>query len=182
MSIALLFWITVKIEGLLGGFLQSVIGADNYIPGFGIVVSFLLIILTGSLVSNYITRRFIQFFLDQFGRIPFVKAIYGPLKDLMQLFGDESAKEKMKRVVWVEFDSRSGKRLGLVTRDTFDDLGLEEETEDYIAVYIPLSFMLGGYTILVHKSKVTEADFPVDKALKLAITGWVHIDNKSSEK
>jgi uncharacterized membrane protein len=172
-SLGVLSWITSKIEGMLGGFISSIIGEDNYFSGLGLIISFLLILLVGSLVSNYITKRFVNYILDLFGRIPFLRTIYGPVKDLMSLFGGADSTSNMKRVVWVEFDQNSGRRLGLVTRDRFDDLNLSEETVDYIAVYIPLSFMFGGYTTLIHKSKIRTSDIPVEQALKLAITGWV---------
>ncbi|MCB9091283.1 MAG: DUF502 domain-containing protein [Halobacteriovoraceae bacterium] len=133
-------------------------------------------------MSNYVTRRFVTFLLDQFERLPLIKSIYSPVKDLVTLFGNQDAKSKMKRVVWVEFDPHSGKRLGLVTREHFSDLGLENDTKDLIAVFIPLSFMLGGYTVLVHKSKIKETNIPVDKALKLGITGWIHLEKDKKEQ
>mgnify|MGYP000411473184 CR=1 FL=1 len=68
--------------------------------------------------------------------------------------------------------------VGLVTRDHFTDIPEFSEKnfvpdQELIAVFIPLSYALGGYTVLVNKNKVKKLDIPVEKALSLAITGWV---------
>ncbi len=68
--------------------------------------------------------------------------------------------------------------LGLVTRDDFHDLPLGPYTEGRVAVFIPFSYGLGGYTILVDRSRLTEVDMPTEKAMSLAITGWVKVAPK----
>lgn len=42
-----------------------------------------------------------------------------------------------------------------------------------IAVFIPFSYGFGGFTVLAYPEAIREAGIPADKALQLAITGWV---------
>ncbi|MNT99862.1 hypothetical protein D3C72_2428260 [compost metagenome] len=69
-----------------------------------------------------------------------------------------------------------------MTRDHFRDLpAIEAHAEDRISVYIPMSYGLGGFTILVPRSKATPVDMPIEKAMSLAITGWVKADKQDTE-
>jgi uncharacterized membrane protein len=64
--------------------------------------------------------------------------------------------------------------LGLVTREELEEL----PGTNLIPVYIPLSYMLGGFTILIEKDKVKKVDIPVDQALKLSLTAWIKVKDK----
>ncbi len=79
----------------------------------------------------------------------------------------------MKKVVLVRLDKIGVECIGLVTREEFSDLPLGSVPDSKIAVYIPMSYMLGGFTTLVDRDQVTPLDIPVEKAIKLAITGWI---------
>lgn len=164
-----------KAEGLFGDQLKKLLGPSLYIPGLGILISIILIISVGILVSNFLTGRIVKFFMDQFERVPFIKAIYNPLRDLMSLFGG-SAHNKMKKVVMVKFDKLGFECLGLVTREEFSDLPSGTIEQGFVAVYIPMSYMLGGFTAILPRQAIREVDIPVERAIKLAITGWIKAD------
>lgn len=148
-------------------------------PGMGILSSMLIILGVGFLLNNFLTVKLFTYVEAQFSKVPFVKTIYGPLKDLMGLFASNS-NENMKRVVLVEFPQFETKLMGLVTRDSFSDVPEMGIGEDKISVYIPGSYILGGVTVLVPRTNVTELDIPVDRAMKLAITGWIHSKNQNN--
>ena len=116
--------------------------------------------------------------MNQFEKVPLIKAIYNPLKDLMSLFGSGSS-NTAKKVVLVDLDKVGIRTIGLVMREEFDDLPVGTFADDMIAVYIPMSYMLGGFTTLVPRSSVVEVDIPVEKAIKLAITGWIKADKNA---
>ena len=69
------------------------------------------------------------------------------------------------------------KVLGLVTCKEFKD---EEAlaNKNIIAVYLPMSYQLGGYTVFISKEKVEEIDIPVDRALSQTLTGWIQSKNQ----
>lgn len=172
LSVYLLIVVLTKAEGLFGRLIKNLFGPDLYIPGSGIVVTILLMIIVGGLVSNFITGSVINFFIKQFERVPLIKVIYNPLRDLMSLFAG-SGQEEMKKVVMVDLGNNGMKSIGLVTREEFDDLPAGTLSPDMVAVYIPMSYMLGGFTTLIPRDRVQEVDIPVERAIKLAITGWI---------
>ncbi len=171
LTLYLLFWITARVDDIFGAPISRLMG-DHYIPGLGLIIGFLGILLVGVSVNNFVSKHFLEWLERRIQTLPFVKTIYNPLRDVMNLFGAE-ASSKMKRVVLIELIPGSGlKGIGLVTRDRFQDLP-EAHFKDLIAVFVPYSYALGGFTLLVPKSQVTEIDIPVEKAMQLAITAWV---------
>lgn len=171
----LLIWISVKVESLFGSSLEWALGKELYIPGLGILMTVALIFLVGLLLSNYLTASLLTWLTGFMERVPLIKAIYNPLKDLMGLIpGKSSGKNKPQRVVLVPVEALGGEALGLVTREDIDEV----PGENLVSVYMPLSYMLGGITILVPKEKLKKVDMPVDQALKLSVTAWIKASDK----
>jgi uncharacterized membrane protein len=175
LTIYLLVVISTKAESLFGSLIKDFLGPQLYIPGSGIVLTIAAIIGVGILVSNFITGSIIKWGISKFEKVPFIKAIYNPLRDLMSLFAG-GGEDKMKKVVMVNFEKLGFRSLALVTRDEFSDLPKGTVADDHIAVYVPMSYMLGGFTAIVPRSNVVEVDIPVEQAIKLAITGWIKAD------
>ncbi|MEI7973460.1 MAG: DUF502 domain-containing protein [Bdellovibrio sp.] len=164
----------VKIfENLLGEPLRDILPA--YVPGLGLVITVALIYVFGLLLNNLIAGRVLGMLEQRFNAVPFIKAIYSPLKDLMNLFSKKEGPE-MNRVVLVRLGDQDAYAMGLVTRESFKDLEMAPFAEGKVAVYFPFSYGLGGYTFLVPKTSIREVNIPVDKAMSLAITGWVKVD------
>jgi uncharacterized membrane protein len=158
-------------EGLMGSTIERFFPAIYY-PGLGFLLTIILIFILGFLLNNLLTAGIFGTFEHQLEKVPFIKAIYSPLKDLMNLFTHNGAKG-LKSVVLVDMGPGEIKALGLITRDSFHDLSLNEHMDGRVAVFIPFSYGLGGLTLLIHRSKITEIDMPAEKAMSLAITGWV---------
>jgi uncharacterized membrane protein len=178
-TLYVLLVILTEAEGIFGRIIKDHLGSSLYIPGSGILLTIILMVTVGLLVSNFITGSVINFFITQFERFPIIKAIYNPLRDLMSLFSGGS-QDSMKKVVLVELDKLGFSAIGLVTREEFGDLPDGLIGDDKIAVYIPMSYMLGGFTTIIERSKVKEIDMPVEKAIKLAITGWIKADKSGA--
>lgn len=175
----LLIWASYKIESLFGSTLEWMIGQWLYIPGLGIVVTLLFIFLVGLLVNNYITGRFFSWLTNTLEKVPLIKVIYNPLKDLMALIpGRSSEKDKLQKVVLVPLEGMGVEVMGLVTREELNEI---PNSSHLIAVYIPLSYMLGGITVLIPREKVKKIDIPVDQALKLSVTAWIKAKDKDKE-
>ncbi len=159
------------VDSFLGDGLRQILPV--YIPGLGFLITIVLIMLLGLLLNNLIAGGIFQNLETKLTRIPFVKAIYSPLRDLMNLFSKGGGPGGLQKVVLVDMDNGI-RAMGLVTRESFADVpAIEQNAGDRIAVYIPMSYGLGGFTLLVPRTKVTPLDMPIEKAMSLAITGWV---------
>lgn len=178
LTIYIVYQAVVILENMLGTFLRYFL-QETYVPGLGLSLTLISIFIFGLILNTYVTQRLLKLFEQRLNRIPFVKAIYSPLRDLMNLFSRKDEKD-LKSVVLVQIGE--ARMIGLVTRDTFNDLSLGPITEGKVAVYVPFSYALGGYTFLMPKSSIQKVDVPIEKAMSLAITGWVKTEHQTNEE
>jgi uncharacterized membrane protein len=177
-TIYIVYSAVIILENLLGQFLRPLLSDRYYIPGIGFIVTLSLIFGFGLMLNSFLLSRFVSSFEKKLTAVPFIKAIYSPLRDLMNLFNKSESPQEMGSVVLVKMGDSEAQAMGLVTRETFHDLPLKGAADGKIAVYFPLSYGLGGFTFLVPKENVQEIDIPIEKAMSLAITGWVKADKK----
>jgi uncharacterized membrane protein len=175
-TLYLLFWIVSVMENLIGKVLRLVLPESFYIPGFGVIATFALIFCFGLLLNNFVLSELVEQAEQKLKSIPFFKAIYSPLRDLMNLFSKNN-NSNMKKVVLVHFGNDL-KIIGVVTREDFSDMPSNLQNKNLVSVYCPWSYGMGGFTLLVAKDKLEELDMPIERAMSLAITGWVKTDSK----
>ncbi len=171
-TLYLLAWVIGMAEGLFGDPLRDALPAAFYVPGFGVALALLLVFFVGLLVNNYVASRFVNWLEDSLQKVPFIKAIYNPLRDVMNLFAQDAG-SGLKRVVLVELPGPGVRVLGLVTREAFDEFGPGAVPQGHVAVFIPYSYAVGGFTVLVPKTQLREVDIAPEKAMQLAITAWI---------
>lgn len=177
-TIYILYSAIIILENFLGSVLRQI--WPGYIPGIGLILTLVLIFLFGLLLNNLIAVRFVSWLERRLASVPFIQAIYSPLRDLMNLFSKKDTNSKQS-VVLVKVGESGAFAMGLVTRENFSDLPIEKQATDRVAVYFPFSYGLGGYTFLVPRESVTEINIPIEKAMSLAITGWVKVDQAKSK-
>jgi uncharacterized membrane protein len=166
-------------ENFLGGLIKSIIPPEQYIPGLGFALTIALIFLFGLLLNNLILQTLLRKLEEALKSIPLIKAVYSPLRDLINLFSNKKGKQ-LQSVVLVKWGAEGPFSVGLVTRDTFEEYPSLSK-QSLIAVFIPFSYALGGNTMLFKKSQVEPINIPVEKAMQLAITGWVRSDIHETE-
>jgi uncharacterized membrane protein len=171
LTIYVVVWLATTAESILGGPLRAVLPQSRYWPGLGLAVAFLLILLVGVLVDAYVVRRLFRFGESLLARIPIVKTIFGALKDFTRFLPASGKGQGLKRVVLWQF---GGARLiGFVTEDHLNPRLFGEGGEDTVAVYFPMSYQIGGYTLYLHKSALEETQLSVEEAMRLVLIGGV---------
>ena len=163
------WWLARTAEGLMRGAITLFVPPDQYRPGMGILAGLLLLFIIGSVVNAYIVRRAISVWEEFLGRIPLVKTVYSAVRDVTRLLpSGEGRRDLQSVVVWRVGEARF---LGFVTRDGLPELEKQAGGVDLVAVYFPLSYMLGGVTVYLPKTAVEHIDMPVEAAMRLALTG-----------
>jgi uncharacterized membrane protein len=170
-TIYLIEWIITSLENMVGKILSFLLPSGYYITGLGFLGALLLIFLLGLVLNNLVLQEVVTRLEKKLKEVPFIKAIYSPLRDLMNLFS-KSSEQSLKSVVLVNLGNGT-KMMGLVTRDTFEDLPLDNLNEKMVVVYCPLSYSVGGFSYLVPTNQIEPLNIPIEKAMSLAITGWV---------
>jgi len=165
----LLWWLGTSVESLLHQVIILFVPEDEYRPGMGIVAAVLLLIAAGTLVNAFIVRRVLAAWERLMDRIPIVKSVYGAVRDFVQMLPASGERRELRRVVLVRFGDAAA--IGFVTRDDAAELGLGPAGEDAVAVYFPMSYQIGGYTLLVPRARVEPLDLPIESAMRMVLTG-----------
>lgn len=163
-------------ENVLGNLMRRILPSSVYFTGFGFLTTMILIFLLGLMLNNWVTAGLLRRLQEKLTEVPFIKVVYSPLRDLMNLFSKGHHQNALKNVVFVKL-ADGVQILGLVTRDQFTDLAADVTiSSEKVAVYVPMSYGLGGYTLLIDKSQIETVNLPVEKAMSLALTGWIKTD------
>jgi uncharacterized membrane protein len=156
-----------------------------YIPGMGTVLSLLILLFVGIFVNTWIVQALLRRAGEAFDRIPMVKSIYGSIRDLMGFFASKEGKKTAQVVIVTLGDPKSPvspRALGLLTREDFSDLPSGfTDGRDVVAVYIPLSYAMGGFTTLVPRSAIRHIDMNMEEAMRFAITAGMAIKPASEQ-
>jgi uncharacterized membrane protein len=169
-TIAILWWLGVTAERTLGGAIRWVLPEEWYVRGMGIAAGIIVIFLFGVLMNIYGVPKLIHLGETIIGRIPLVKTVYGAVRDLLGFFSRSGREGPVSQVVVVTFGDSGIKAVGLLMRDTFEDLPEGLGGEDYVVVYFPQSYQLGGMLLLVPRANVTAVDMNLEDALRFIVT------------
>lgn len=151
--------------------LRPVIGSF-YVPGLGLVFGILIILVIGFLVSKPRVRKLLSFAELPFTNLPVVKSIYSSLKSFADYFSP-AGKQAEQSVVILRMPGHPLEIVGLITRRSFADLPAGFLPGERVAVYLPMGYMIGGYTVFVPTEWVQPIDMSVEEAMRSSLIAWM---------
>jgi len=153
------FWLVLS-------YLDGAIGFP--IPGLGLLLTLLLILLIGFLLSNVLGQAALDAFENAIKQLPVVSLLYSSLKDLLGAFvGD---KKSFDRPAMVSLDTEGRVRVfGFVTCEKFDDIRLK----DMCSIYLPQAYNFAGNVLIVPKSAVELVDADPAQFMAFIVSGGV---------
>ena len=137
-------------------------------PGMGFLVTICGIFLIGLFASNFVGKKLFGILDKILNKVPFVKMLYGAIRDLVEAFAGE--KKKFDKPVLVTLGvGCDAKVVGFVTRENLDNLGLK----DHVAVHLPQSYNFAGTVLFFPKEAVKPLDIESSEAMTLIVSGGV---------
>lgn len=183
-TLYVLWWLATTAERSLGGVarwaLESTVGEGYYVPGTGVVLGFALVFAVGVVMRAVLVRRIVSWFEHLLERLPLVKTIYGPLKDLMRFVASGESEESFNQAVRIDFEDGRTSMMGLVTREDAAPVS-KIDGDDRVVVYLPMSYQLGGYMLVLPRERVTELDISVEDVLRTTLTAGMSIAGDSKD-
>lgn len=147
------------------------------IPGLGLVILAVFIVLIGLLGSTIIFRPLIAIAEKLIKKAPLIKDIYSAIKDLLSAFVGN--KKKFNQPVLVIMNETGLKRIGFITREGMEKMGI---SEDYAIVYLPYSYGVMGTVVVVKKEMVEVINQPATEVMKFIVSGGVTDVNEKKVK
>ena len=170
-TLYVVYWIAATMEFIVGGFLRFIFLQRIYVPGMGLLFGVALLYFAGVMMERGGAIRKISSFVErQFEKIPFIKSLYGGTRDMMRFFSPDKEGGEMKKVVLVNLDN-GARLIGFVTGKIADRISASLPDETNVAVYLPMSYQIGGYTIYVPHANIQPLDMSVEEAMKIVLTG-----------
>jgi len=176
LTVAIIWWLAWGAERLLGRMMKAMLPEGWYIAGLGLVLAMALIILIGVLSHVLIFQKLFAWGDRLLNRLPLVKTIYQSIKDFIGYFSPGS--KAMEKVVLVQLPGQSFELIGFVTRESFAGLPFSPQANQAVAVYLPMSYQLGGYTLFLDRDCLRPIDMSFEEAMRLVITGAVGSQEK----
>ncbi len=140
-----------------------------HLPGLGVLLSLLLLLVTGIIATNILGQRLVSWSESILERIPLVRSIYNATKQVIQaIFATNS--QAFRKVLLVEYPRKDMWSLAFQTGVTNAELNRHSKSE-LISIFIPTTpNPTSGYLMMVPKSDVIELAMTIDEALKFIIS------------
>jgi len=166
----LLVWLFNIVDGLLGGLVTQVFGRP--LPGLGLVITILVVLLVGLLAANIFGRRLIHYGEGVMRRVPIVRSVYVTMKQITDAFVRQE-QAAFSKVCVVEYPRKGIYSLGFLTSPTPRELG-ETAKRKLVGVFIPTTpNPTSGFLLYLPEDDVSYLEMPVEAGLKLVISGGV---------
>jgi uncharacterized membrane protein len=169
LTLYLLYWLAVTSEQVMGGALQWVLPSIFYFPGLGTIAGLILVFLVGMLMKAVLIRQLFGFGEDLLYRLPIIKSIYRAIRDMLDFFSPK--KEHFGRVVIVTINGME--IIGFITQEDPERLPEPFRRADSVLVYIPMSYMIGGFTLLIPQQDIKPCQMNMDEAMRFVLTAGI---------
>jgi uncharacterized membrane protein len=140
-----------------------------HIPGLGVLLTLLIVFVTGVFGANLIGAKLVNFWHEVLHRIPVVNTIYSSVKQVSDtLFS--SGGQAFRRALLIEWPRPGMWTIAFLTGTPGGDVARHLQG-DYISVYVPTTpNPTGGYFVMLARKDVIELDMSVDEALKYIVS------------
>jgi uncharacterized membrane protein len=140
-----------------------------HIPGFGVLLTLLILLTIGAVASNFVGKRLVGIGDAIVHRIPVVRSIYSSVKQVSDTLFSESG-NAFRVAVLVQWPRPDVWTIGFVTGLPGGDV-TNHLTGDYLSVYVPTTpNPTGGYFVMLRRSDCIELKMSVDEALKYVVS------------
>lgn len=151
------------------------------IPGLGIVLTAVVVVGTGVIVTNLFGQQLLEWGERLLDRIPLVRTIYASVKKLTQSIFSGSGKS-FRKVVLIEYPRKDAWSLAFLTGDGAPEVNARMGRE-LVSVFVPTTpNPTSGFMLLVPRDEIIELDMPIDDGFKMIISVGVVVPEPRKER
>jgi uncharacterized membrane protein len=191
----LLVWLPVLVTVLLFRFLitlmdqtlillplqirpESLLGFS--IPGLGLILTLLVLLVTGVLAANIVGRTMVSFGEKILKQIPVVRSVYSAAKNFSELVFSETG-QSFKKVLLIQYPRKGVYSLAFQTSTALGEVQ-DKTGKDMVCTFVPTTpNPTSGYIIILPKEDVIEMDMNVDEAFKMIVSLGVVVPSWSED-
>jgi uncharacterized membrane protein len=179
-TIWVLLWLLGSMDGLFGALLvatqavlppstHAAIGHLREIPGLGVVVVLVILLLTGVFVTNVVGQWIASRWDRLLVNIPIVKSIYSSVKQVSDTLFSSNG-NAFREAVLVQYPRQGSWTVAFVTGRPSGEVA-QHLSDDHLSLYVPTTpNPTSGFFLMVPRSDVRPLQMSVDQALKYIIS------------
>ena len=140
-----------------------------HLPGVGVVVTLLLILITGLAAANFVGQRLVGFWESLLSRIPVVKSIYYSVKQVSDTLLSSNG-QAFRKALLIQYPHQGIWTIAFQTGKPGGDAA-RHLGDDFVSVYVPTTpNPTSGFFLMLPRKDAIELDMSVDDALKYIIS------------
>lgn len=168
-TIWVITWAFDVLDSVLPMALRSEALFGVHVPGFGVVVVVLFILVTGFLAANLIGQKLVEIWESIMRRIPLVRSIYSSVKQVSDTILAPNG-QAFRQAVLVQYPRQGSWTIAFLTGKPADEVAGHLPAES-VSVYVPTTpNPTSGFFLMMPKSEVIELSIGVDAALKYVVS------------
>jgi uncharacterized membrane protein len=184
LPLAITIWVLHAVLGLLDGVFAWLLSASQallpaaahsplemlkQIPGLGVIVMVVGLLLTGMFATNIVGQWWLRQGSRLLNQIPIVKSIYSSVKQVSDTLFSSSG-NAFREAVLVQYPRQGSWTIAFVTGRPGGEAG-EHLSGDYLSLYVPTTpNPTSGFFLMVPRADVVALAMSVDEALKYIIS------------
>lgn len=140
-----------------------------HLPGFGVVLTLVVLLVVGALARNFAGKRLVAMGDALVSRIPVVRSIYSSVKQVSDTLFSESG-NAFRTAVLVQWPHEGMWTVAFITGSPSGEVAgyLRDE---FVSVYVPTTpNPTSGYFVLMRKSDCIELEMSIDAALRYIVS------------
>lgn len=181
----LLVWLPIWVTLLVIGFLVDILSKSLlllphewqpdvllgvHVPGIGVIITLLVIFLTGVLAANFIGRRMLALGDAMMARIPLVRSVYSGVKQVTETLFTPGG-QSFRKVLLVQFPSPGIWTIGFQTGQVSKEIEGSVNKQEMVSYFVPTTpNPTSGFLMMAPRSEVVELEMSIDQALKYVIS------------
>jgi len=175
-----LLWLIGLLDALFAGVLNgvavvtpvssgAVLERLHHIPGLGVVLVFLVLLITGGLVSNVAGRWWVKQWDKLFTNIPIVKSIYTSVKQVSDTLFSTSG-NAFRTALLIQYPREGCWTIAFQTGTPGGEVA-SHLGDEVVSVYVPTTpNPTSGFFLMLPRKDVIELEMSVDQALTYVIS------------
>jgi uncharacterized membrane protein len=172
-----LSWLVIGwIDGKVTPIIPEKYNPETYlrfsIPGLGLVVAIIVLILIGALTKGVIGRWWLHTTEGILARMPVIRSLYGAVKQIFETIMKQQS-NAFRQVVLFEYPRRGSWAIGFITGRTEGEVQSLPEDE-VVNVFLPTTpNPTSGYLLFISKKDLVMLDMTVEEGIKMVVSGGI---------
>ena len=168
-TIWVITWVFDALDNVLPVALRSEVLFGVHVPGFGVLVVVLFILVTGFLAANLIGQKLVEVWEGVMRRIPLVRSIYSSVKQVSDTILSPNG-QAFRQAVLVQYPRHGSWTIGFLTGTPSAEVA-SHLPADCVSIYVPTTpNPTSGFFLMMPRTEVVELSIGVDAALKYVVS------------